>query len=244
MSIFSITPEEQAQALRYTIGPGNSQTGKMLTITAERRTCPSSCPFYDKGCYALYGNLRIHWPKVFRRGMELAQLVLEIMAYGLRMSRKLAVVYARYGQAGDLPGEGEEIDAGAVKALAKAARQGGVRLFGYTHKPMTKANQKIVKWANRNGFVINLSANGLHDADRLANLGIAPVAVALADTSAKYTPQGKKITYCPTKVGVPLTCDECGLCAIAERKAIIGFPAHGTGARYVRETVAALDQAA
>jgi hypothetical protein len=244
MSTTFTTSGEQTQELRYTIGPGNDQTGKMLTITAERRTCPPSCAFYDDGCYALYGKLRINWPKVFQRGMELAQLVLEIMAYGLRMSRLLKVVYARYGQAGDLPGEGEEIDAKAVKTLAKAARQGKVRLFGYTHKPMTKANKKIVKWANENGFVINLSANGLKDADRLANLGIAPVAVAVADTSAKYTPEGKKIAYCPTKMGVDIQCDTCGLCAIAERKAIIGFPAHGTGKNHVKRIVEALDLAA
>ena len=85
--------------------------------------------------------------------------------------------------------------------------------------------------ANRDGFTINLSGNDLQHADQLAALGIAPVTVILPIDAAKnetlQTPQGRKVIPCSATYRDDVTCKTCGLCAIAKRDFIIGFPAHG-----------------
>ena len=43
---------------------GNAKTGPIPVTTTERASCPSTCPFYDKGCYAKSGPLALHWRKV------------------------------------------------------------------------------------------------------------------------------------------------------------------------------------
>jgi len=49
------------------------------------------------------------------------------------------------------------------------------------------------------------------------------------DTPEKtYTPEGRKIIVCPAQSRDDVTCKSCGLCARADRDAIIGFRAHGT----------------
>jgi hypothetical protein len=138
----------------------------------------------------------------------------------------------RHNQAGDLPGQGDEIDAAALADLVAANR--GRRGFTYTHKPMTSpAAREAIAGANEAGFTVNLSANDLAHADELAALEIAPVAVVLpADqTTATRTPAGRHVAICPATISDNVSCASCGLCAIANRKAIIGFPAHGASKR-------------
>lgn len=70
-------------------------------------------------------------------------------------------------------------------------------------------------------------------ADQLAALNIAPVVVVLSadQTAATVTPQGRKVAICPATISDNVTCATCGLCALVNRKAIIGFPAHGASKR-------------
>ena len=79
--------------------------------------------------------------------------------------------------------------------------------------------------------VLLLVAEQLHD--ELAALGIAPVVVVLPidQTKPSKTPAGRHISVCPAAVRDDVTCASCGICAVSSRKAIIGFPAHGTGAK-------------
>ena len=139
----------------------------------------------------------------------------------------------RHNQAGDLPGDGDAIDAAKLSALVNANR--GKLGWTYTHKPMDHMhrNRKAVADANANGFVINLSADTLAEADELAALNIGPVVVVLdapegakADTT---TPEGRKVITCPATYRDDVTC--CfRLPAMRSREAetIVGFPAHGT----------------
>ena len=62
----------------------------------------------------------------------------------------------------------------------------------------------------------------------LANLGIAPVAVVLpAGASGDIrTPEGRRVVVCPAE-DRGLDCSRCGLCALIDRKGIVGFRAHG-----------------
>jgi hypothetical protein len=101
--------------------------------------------------------------------------------------------------------------------------------FGAHHK---QCEQKVCE-ANARGFTVNLSANNLEHADELYALGIAPVVVVLPIDAAKpfMSPAGHWVAICPATQRDDVTCASCGICAHSGRKAIIGFPAHGTGAK-------------
>lgn len=80
---------------------------------------------------------------------------------------------------------------------------------------------------------MNLSADSLEHADELAALDLAPVVCVLPSDARKptKTPQGRHVSVCPAAVRDDVTCASCGICAVPGRKAIIGFPAHGSGAK-------------
>jgi hypothetical protein len=144
----------------------------------------------------------------------------------------------RHNEAGDLPGKGDRIDVNAMAALVAA--NDGRRGFTFTHKPVlddddehvrpTALNRACVRAANRMGFTVNLSADSLEQADRLAALGVGPVVVVLpqgASNGASKTPGGRQVVVCPAQTTKGMTCARCQLCANATRKSIVGFKAHG-----------------
>jgi len=140
----------------------------------------------------------------------------------------------RHNVAGDLPGEGDAIDKASMLALIEANT--GKRGFTYTHKPpRVGANADLIRFANAKGFTVNLSANTLAHADTLAALNIGPVVVvqdAVEGTRADtVTPGGRKVATCPATYRDDVTCATCGLCAVRDRKVIVGFPAHGAAKR-------------
>jgi hypothetical protein len=210
-----------------TLKSGNEKTGPIPVSLSSDKTCPPSCPFMAQGCYARGWPLVKHWTDVSqgKRGtgwVEFCRRVrTEIPAGSLW----------RHNQAGDLPGTGEAIDTHAVRELAYANE--GKRGFTYTHKTHGKKNTEAIALANRLGFTVNLSANGLAHADRLASLGCGPVVTVLPaeQKTNTSTPEGRKVVICPaiTKDGV--TCASCGLCQRVNRSVIVGFPAHGNGLR-------------
>ena len=205
---------------------GNKKTGPIPVSTSSRSTCPS-CPLKGNGCYAESGPLRLHWDKVSdgARGSDLEQFCNEIKALPKHQ-------LWRWAQAGDLPGTGDAIDVAALEQLVQANR--GRRGFGFTHyDPAAGDNAAAIVAANTNGFTLNLSAGDLAEADRLAALDVGPVAVVLPMDATKptTTPGGRFVAICPATQRDDVTCASCGICAHSERKAIIGFPAHGTGAK-------------
>jgi len=133
----------------------------------------------------------------------------------------------RYGQAGDLPGEGEQINESELNELVSANK--GKRGFTYTHKYKLVKNFAIIRKANANGFTINLSANSPKHADFLTAQNCGPVVCVLPSnqTSNLLTPAGNRIVICPAAIRDNVSCMTCRLCANPNRKIIIGFPAHG-----------------
>lgn len=207
----------------------NRKVGPIPVITSSKSTCPAACPLKENGCYAEHGPLRMHWDKVSegRRGGDLDDLCAQIKALPKHQ-------LWRYGQAGDLPGDGTVIDSGDMLKLIAANK--GRKGFGYTHyDPVITENAHAIEVANASGFTVNLSANDLEHADRLADLEIGPVVTVLpADaTNTARTPKGRLVTICPASgtSGTNITCATCAICANPSRKAIIGFPAHGIGAK-------------
>jgi hypothetical protein len=174
----------------------------------------------------------MHWAKVKERGTNWLQFCKEIAKLPLGQ-------LWRHNQAGDLPGEENKIDKKSLAMLVKA--NDGKKGWTYTHYPMgNKHNRDAVRKANEDGFTINLSADSVEQADAYADLGIAPVVVVLpkdAESQAKFlTPKGRRIVVCPAaRTDVDTNCEKCQLCTVANRKVIVGFPAHGAAAKTVSQ---------
>jgi hypothetical protein len=147
----------------------------------------------------------------------------------------------------------------------------GKKIIAFTHKPVLSdgpvaaENRRLITAAVEAGFTINLSADSPAHADKLAELGIAPVVTVLARAYARgairhrfkrrrdvwaetigqwrdrtaslprHTPAGRRIAICPATYSDAT----CGACARG-RDAIIGFPAHGAW-RKVENAIAARD---
>ena len=213
----------------FTPASKNVKTGPIPTVIVSRNTCPPSCNLYNGGCYALGGNVRIHWNRVNEKGMDFTSLLDKVK------NIKDNQVW-RYGVAGDLPGEQEEINLDMLKQLVAANT--GKRGYAYSHKnPRIVENSVGIAYANQNGFTINLSSNNAAEADEYLKMNIAPVVTLMPDDMPKdwkhtETPEGNKIVRCPAEYQEKTTCANCGgckgaLCSRSDRKYVIGFTAHG-----------------
>lgn len=229
-------PDASAYLARLFVKSGNRKLGGIPSSITARGSCPPSCSFYGAGCYAEYHVLAHHWRRVGDAGERWAAFVESVAALPPGQ-------LWRHNVAGDLPGHGDGIDRIALGQLVVANL--GRRGFTFTHKPTrgisTRAtlNRRAISTAVRRGFVVNLSADSLQDADELAELAIAPVAVVLpADAPLSIrTPAGRRVVVCPAQTDAALTCATCELCAIPGRKAIVGFRAHGQASAHVSNLV-------
>jgi hypothetical protein len=239
------------QIMYFYLNPksANKKTGKMPVSTSDRGTCPDVCPFKNNGCYAEGYPLKGRWDEVTsgKRGGLFSEFVNQVAALPEN-------ILWRHNQAGDLPGDGENIDRGALLALAGA--NAGKRGFTFSHYNVetNKHNRAAIATANAKGFTINLSANNLDHADKLTDLGIGPVATVLPieyerqskkgvwlETINEYrerlktlpetTPNKNKFAVCPATYRDDVTCKTCGLCQKQSRRVIVGFPAHGNSKR-------------
>lgn len=209
--------------VKLALKSGNRKTGPIPVSMTSAGTCPKSCPFLNAGCYAEQHLIAMHWRRLSNgAGMEWNTFVEHVRAFPEGQ-------IWRHNEAGDLPGDDEEISWEHMIPLVHA--NFGKRGFTYTHKsPTYEHNEAIIAWAVQQGFSINLSANSLDEADKLASLAIAPVVVVLPHDStarATKTPGGRTIVVCPAQVHEQVSCASCKLCAVPKRKSIVGFLAHG-----------------
>ena len=223
---------------------GNRKVGKIPVSTTEAGSCPSSCPLASpegagqaKGgdCYAAFGPLGMHWRKIGKDGRG-QQWTLFCNAVKRFPKGQLW----RHNQAGDLPkggvdGSGRDIvDAEKCFELSDASR--GKRGWTYTHYDMSSSiNRAVVQEMNDvDGMTVNLSADSLSEADQYCDLGIAPVCVTLpkdAPHRGNKTPNGLPVVVCPAQTQDEMSCQQCKLCQVKNRKSIVGFLAHGTASK-------------
>lgn len=214
----------------------NVKTGPIVVSYAPKETCPTSCPLRDgKGCYAATGPCAIQWKRT-----ENSEKSLSWDEFLIRLRKVEPGRLFRWGIAGDLPGIGDRLDIPTFRELVKAARH--LRSWCYTHKPLDIPGElEAVKEANAAGWVTNLSADTLQEADRKASLGVAPVVVVIPSDPASWpsqTPQGRRIVVCPATTHGK-TCLECRLCYNHKPdRVIVAFPAHGTRKRLVSKLAA------
>lgn len=196
----------------FTRKSSNAKVGPIPTTMSDLQSCPEDCPLRGRGCYAENGHVRMHWMRLNRLGMTLGQLADAIRALP-------AGQLWRHNVAGDLA------DIPTLQAIARANR--GRRGFTYSHRRGGRWLQAFRR-AIRQGFTVNASARSLKDADKLAGAGLPTVVVLPhGQRKASRTPGGRHVVVCPAVLDKRTTCASCQLCAKADRKAIVGFPAHG-----------------
>lgn len=212
------------------LASGNRKTGNIAVSMSSAETCPDACPLKNGACYARFSFLGMHWNKVTqgKRGMGFSEF---IQAVKLIPREKLF----RLNQAGDLPGENNQIDTKKLAELVSAVSH--TRAWGYTHKPVGKGyekNREAIKAANEK-ITINLSADSLTEADELAALEIAPVVVTLpvGSPNTVFTPEGRKVVVCPAQYKENTTCEKCQLCQ-RKRSVIVGFIGHGKAKNQIK----------
>jgi len=211
----------------------NVKTGPIPVSMTENTSCPPSCPFKKNGCYAESGSTNIHWLKLNRgeKGINWSEFCNEVR----NLPRNQMF---RHNVAGDLPGHGEQINQIELAQLVAANK--GRRGFTYTHKHVDPNNHSSIKHANDNGFTINLSANSLEHADKLAKLNIGPIVAVIPSDSDKktyMTPEGRKGIVCPATYKENVNCASCGLCQVSKRSVIVLFPSHGTSKKKVDKAI-------
>jgi hypothetical protein len=217
-----------------TMVSSNAKTGPIPTTTSERSSCPVTCAFYDKGCYAKSGPQALHWRKVSEgeRGLPWNEFVTAV--------RKIAKGQLwRHNVSGDLPHTFGDIESSMVESLVNANR--GRKGYTYTHHVLNNHNVQVIRESNSKGFTINASTEDVEVADKvMTEHGIPAVAVVNSEESRRFfkTESGRKVIVCPAMIHDNVTCATCGLCAQADREFIIAFPAHGTAKKTVNSIVA------
>jgi hypothetical protein len=219
------TSQRQTIAVAFNRVSSNAKTGPIPVTTTGQQSCPEVCPLKGAGCYAETGPISWHWKKVTNgvKGGTYDAMLDEV-------SRLPKGQLWRHNAAGDLLHYDEVISQSALHDLVKANRKAKARGFTYTHHDMRlDANRDNVEYANNNGFTVNLSANSITHADELKALNIGPVVTIMPIDCEKVTttPAGNTIVQCPATYS-DITCANCGICQVSTRKAIIGFPVHGS----------------
>lgn len=202
---------------------GNRKTGPIPVSTSPSSTCPSACPLLGQGCYGEAGPIVLHRNNVNsgNRGMTWEMFLNSI-------SELLPGTLWRHNQVGDLPHVNDRIDREKAEALTAANK--GRKGFTFSHHDVlgSRHNREVIRSMNEGGFVVNLSADDLSDADAKAALDIGPVVTLLPKEPPwpKETPGGRRIMVC-LNITHHLTCMQCRLCQASPRKSIVGFPVHG-----------------
>jgi hypothetical protein len=245
----------------------NAKTGPIPATITERGSCWSGCALYGRGCYAFYGALGHFWSGVSEgsRGGSWDELCAKVAA----LPKRTLWRYAQAGdlpgtdEAIDAQLLWQLVIANRGKRVIAFTHKPVL-----PDTPVAARNRSMIASANAAGFTVNLSANNPAEADTLADLKIAPVVTILAHDYArravrhrakarpdewaetiaewrdrvadlpKRTPAGRQIAICPATYS-NATCKSCGACA-RDRKAVIGFPAHGAW-RTVEKAIAARD---
>lgn len=218
--------------VHLTAKSSNVKTGPIPVSTSSRDTCPITCSLRKNGCYADSGPLALHWDKVTtgERGMGWMEFCATIEALPVG-------TFWRHNQAGDLPVMSNGKTISALKLAVLVSANEGKSGFTYTHHDATiPENAASIKNANEKGFTINLSAESLTHADKLADMDIGPV-VTIIDTDmprTMHTPKGRKVITCPATYKDNISCATCHLCG-KQRETIIAFPVHGTSKAKARK---------
>jgi uncharacterized protein YlaI len=211
----------------------NRKVGDCSVTMAAQISCPPTCPFLKNGCYAEHGLQGIHTRRQNAKQIsaldEARQEAKAINAMSGKRPLRLHVV-------------GDCATNVAAKTVSKAAEGYTAKhskpVWTYTH---AWRNVDRPSWRGVSVLASCESTKQAHEAMQRDYAACMTVAAHPADGKA-FTQDGLKVIPCPEQTR-NATCDTCRLCwddgALKARNAIISFAAHGTGAKRVRESLAA-----
>lgn len=214
-------------SFHLSIKSGNKKTGEMAVSTSSKATCSPSCPFLNNGCYAQSGPLNLHWLKVTsgERGESFPNFLQKLKA----LPESSAF---RHNQAGDLPHTAGKISRTFIRRMVESVSH--LRAYTYTHHSVKLGeNLSLLRYANRNGFTINVSCETEAQVDDAIAAELPAVLVVPSDEKRTVwrTESGNAVIVCPAQRSDTVTCADCMLCHKRGKKVAIAFLAHGTSKR-------------
>ncbi len=127
----------------------------------------------------------------------------------------------------------ETVDPDYLQAMLESVPPRGIA-WTYSH-----FHHRVIPLAKPGQTVINVSCDTVADAVASAKSGRPTVHAAARDTAEQWpmVSDGVKFYRCPAELSDSFTCAQCGsgspLCARPDRKEVIVFVAHGSGAKKV-----------
>jgi hypothetical protein len=218
----------------------NAKLGPVSATYASQASCPRSCPWFGKGCYAEHGLVGLQTRRLNRSALRGALDIAQAEARaidGLTGDRLL-----RLHVVGDAKTEAaaRELGAAARRYTSRGnAPRRGKKVWTYTH-----AWQAVPRESWGAAVSVLASVETVREARKAMAAGYAAaVVVAVFEREGAYPIDGTTVVPCPNQTrGV--TCRDCGLCRDDDRlrKAglVIAFQAHGSGGAAVRQTLMSL----
>ena len=205
----------------------NAKTGHIAVTGRPRSSCPTSCTFYESGCYTA-GRIDAHYEK------NAADWTVDAARERLREAKSDRL---RDRVDGDLMTDGK-LDLEYLRDLTAAAVAEGFRwVWGYSHAPDVTAADVP------DGYVLNASCETEEDVISARERGL-PATLASHMYLHGDRVDGRPVVQCPATRVDAITCGNCGgqagpLCGRKDREAVILFPLHGAGARKAMQAIEA-----
>ncbi len=204
-----------------TTGSGNSKTGFATVTYRTQETCPTTCPLYQKGCYAkgrIFGIPERYVPEEDNPEYAQVRELVQLMPKG---------GIFRANVSGDVLDASGELDEGYASALSHVAiNRPDTEVFSYTH-----AWRKL-KPDFAPGVTFNASTESAAGIEEAAAAGWPTVVTDPGPDDPTsligQTIAGRKVVQCPAQTK-GLTCEQCRLCARPNRKSTVAFAVHGSG---------------
>lgn len=212
------------------------ENGESMPVTySGKNTCPDSCPFKGKECYA---SATYTTNKTFERLTPDTYTRSKSPEYGgtfsemlKEYSRRIKNRMVRGQVTGDKPSEEHDedtLDLDACAKLSKISVKNNNRYYDYSHKkniPSKVWLKQFLSYLNEN-FCINFSANTVKEAIGYFKLGI-PTTVVMENPPNAFSQDGVKFLKCPNQINSEkVRCSNCTLCAQHDRKYVIVFDKH------------------
>lgn len=215
----------------------NRKLGPIAVTHVAQTSCPTTCPFLNKGCYTETGPQGVTTARLNKStetALELAAAEAEAIDM-LPADRPLRV---------HVVGDCATPEAAALvgAAMVRYAERGKTFAWTYTH---AWRDVPVEAWQ---GAAVLASCETPAEVAEATARGYATAMVVPEHPGRKvYERGGVKVLPCPQEQGGP-QCKDCGLCArpatLRDKGLTVGFAAHGTKKSTVALTVKALACAA
>jgi hypothetical protein len=223
---------ENTLGIRIAVDSGNTKlfSANVIQFGAGYRmvgkTCPSTCPLLEKGCYAKGGNTAIHmrdrWSS--QDGKRLFETVTGTNAKGKPNFKQGA--YFRLTVSGDIMLD-DVLDTEFLQGIIDSANaRPDMTFYSYTHYK----GEDLLPWLAKmpKNVTINISCDTNEDIEWAVKNNLPYVIVK--DLGKKRI---GNMLQCPNQT-VGIKCDECKLCFKSDRPFNIAFVPHGAAAKSIK----------